>query len=240
MASLFANAKKCEFDKSHIEYLGYIISAQGVQMNPKKLTTVTDWPFPKSVKDIQLFLGFTNVYRRFIHHYSQTVLPLIALTTKASKSSFTGLTDTAKQAFEMLKISFTTAPVLHHFNPLIPSTIITDASDFALASIHLQPDQHGLLHPVAFHSRKFSPAEINYEIHDKELLSIVDSFRDMRSWLIGSPHPITVISDHQNLQYFMTSKVLNRRQARWSMFLSEYNFQLDYAPGKQNPADAPS
>jgi RNase H-like domain found in reverse transcriptase len=167
-------------------------------------------------------------------------LPLHALTTKTTQKSFPGLDESAKRAFNTLKTAFTTAPLLRHFNSFSPSTIITDASDFALASILLQPDNNGLLHPVAFHSSKFTPAEINYEIHDKELLSIIDCFRDMCSWLIGSPHPITVISDHKNLEYFMSSRLLNRRQARWSMFLSEYDFQLDYAPGKKNPADSPS
>ena len=62
----------------------------------------------------------------------------------------------------------------------------------------------------------------------------------MWSWLIGSPHPISVISDHKNLEYFMTSWVLNQHQARWSMFLSEFDFKLEYAPGKKNPADRPS
>lgn len=239
-ANLFANAKKCEFDKSQVEYLGFIISSQGVQMNPKKFSTIVDWPVPNTVKKIQSFLGFTNFYRRFIHHYADLVLPLNSLTTNTAKLSFKGLTDAAKDAFEKLKTAFTTAPVLCHFDPLLPTTVVTDASDFALASILLQPDNSQLLHPVAYHSRKFSPAEINYEIHNKELLAIVDTFRDFRSWLVGSPHPIAVISDHKNLEYFMSSQPLNRRQARWAMLLSEYDFQLQYSPGSKNPADAPS
>lgn len=117
---------------------------------------------------------------------------------------------------------------------------MTDASDFAITGIHLQPDEQGLLHPVAFFSCKLSPAEINYKVYDKELLAIIKSFRDMRAWLIGTEVPVSVISDHKNVKHFMTSRVLNRRQARWSMFLSEFNFCLDYAPGSRNPADAPS
>jgi len=85
-----------------------------------------------------------------------------------------------------------------------------------------------------------SPAEINYEIHDKELLAVIETFHDMRAWLLSSPHPISVISDHRNLAYFMSSQILNRRQARWAMFLSDFNFQLTWAPGKANIADAPS
>ena len=239
-AHLFANAEKCEFKQPCVDYLGFVISAQGVQMNPKKLATITDWPLPKTIKQVQSFLGFTNFYRQFIHHYSELASPLHLLTTKTSQMSFKGLDKSAKHAFEALKLSFTTAPLLRHFSPLLPSTLITDASDFALTSILLQPDTNNLLHPIAFHSRKFSPAKINYEIHDKELLSVINSFRSMHSWLISSPHPITVISDHKNLAYFMSSRPLNRFQAHWSMLLSEYNFQLDYTPGTKNPANSPS
>lgn len=239
-ANLFANAKKCEFDKSHVEYLGFIISSKGVQMNPKKFSTIVDWPLPTTVKKIQSFLGFTNFYRHFIHHYADMVLPLNALTTNLGKSAFKGLTDAAKDAFEKLKTAFTTAPVLKHFDPLLPTTVVTDASDFALAAILLQPDSQDILHPIAYHSRKFALAEINYVVHNKELLAIIDTFCEFRSWLVGSPHPLSVISDHKNLEYFMVSQTLNRCQAHWAMFLSEYDFQLKYSPGKKNPADAPS
>ena len=210
---LFTNANKCKFYKSQVKYLGYIISAQGIQMNPKKLLTIIDWPLPKTIKQIQSFLGFTNFYHKFIHHYSKIATPLHPMTTKTIQQSFNGLTELVKQSFESLKLAFTTTPLLRHFDLTVPSTIITDASDFAIASILLQPDKNNLLHPVVFHSRKLSPAEINYEIHDKELLSIVDCLCDLCSWLIGSVHPITVISDHKSLEYFMSSKQLNQRQA---------------------------
>ena len=153
---------------------------------------------------------------------------------------FTGLTDAAKQAFNDLKPAFTMAPVLQHFNPSLPSMLVTNTSDYAFTSILLQPDKENLLHPVTYYSQKFAPQEINYKIHDKELLAIVNSFHDMCSWLIGSPQPISVISNHKNLEYFMTSQVLNQQQACWPMFLSQSNFKLDYAPGKKNPADTPS
>lgn len=161
-------------------------------MNPKKLATITDWPLPKTIKQVQSFFGFTNFYCKFVHYYSQLTLPLHALTTKVIQQSFQGLTDTVKQSFKSLKLAFTTAPLLKHFNPNLPSTVISDASDFAITSILLQPDKNNLLHPVAFHSHKLSPTKINYETHDKELLSIVNSFHNMCSWLIGSPHPITI------------------------------------------------
>ena len=236
-AKLYANPRKCDWHKTSVEFLGYIIGADGVSMNPKKLSTITDWPEPETVKDVQSFLGFANFYRRFIPHFSRIVLPLTALTQKTSPFVFG---QEQRNAFLELKEAFLNAPVLRHFDPLVPCTVFTDASDFALSGVLHQPDESGDLHPVAFYSRKFTPAEINYDVHDKELLAIVDTFRDMRAWVLGSPHTISVVCDHRNLEYFMASQVLNRRQARWAMFLSDYDFQLTWAPGSENVADAPS
>lgn len=239
-AGLFANAKKCAFEQSEVEYLGYLLSSDGIKMHPRKLETIADWPTPASVKDVQSFLGFTNFYRRFIDGYAHIVVPLNALTKKDVRAAPFTLTPAAADAFSMLKHVFMSQPVLSHFDPNLPCTLATDTSDFAIAGVLHQPDSDGLLHPVAFFSRKLSPAEINYEVYNKELLAIVESFRDMRAWLIGTDPPVSVVSDHKNLEYFMSSRVLNRRQARWSMFLSEFNFVLNYAPGLKNPADAPS
>jgi len=112
--------------------------------------------------------------------------------------------------------------------------IETDASDFAIGAVLSQRDDEGRLHPVAFHSRKFQPAEINYEIHDKELLAIVDAFKHWRRYCEGATHQIQVFSDHQNLEYFTTTKVLNRRQARWAQELAGIDFRIYYRPGTQN------
>jgi len=166
-------------------------------------------------------------------------LPLHKLTRKDAPKPFI-LTDEARASFTTLRDAFTTAPLLRHFDPTLPLTLYTDAPDFALSGILHRPDDHGLLHPIGFFSRKLSPAEINYEIYDKELLAVVESFKHFRTWTIGTKTPISVFSDHKNLEYFMASRVLNRRQARWSLFLSEFHFELDRAPGTQNPSNPPS
>ena len=118
-----------------------------------------------------------------------------------------------------MKEAFTSAPILMHADLSKLFIIKTDASDFALGSILSHIGDDGKLHPVAFHSRKFEAVDINYEIHDKELLAIVDSFRQWRHLLEGSPHQIIVYNDHKNLTYFQTARALSRRQARWSQFL---------------------
>ena len=129
--------------------------------------------------------------------------------------------------------AFTSAPVLKHFNPDLPAIVETDASDFALGA-NLSQRHEGRLHPVAFHSRKFTPAEINYDTCDKELLAIVDCFKKWRRYVEGANHQVQVITDHNNLELFMTTKVLNRRQAHWAQELAGYDFRIFFRPGKQN------
>lgn len=171
-------------------------------MNPKKLKTITEWPEPTKVKELQSFLGFTNFYRHFIDRYSCLTLSLPELTKKSSKWNFTG---TAQNAFHALKTKFLKSPVLTHFDPLQPCILATDASDFAISGVLQQADNDGFLHPVAFYSRKLSQSEINYDVHDKELLAVIDSFCDMCAWILGPPVPILVICNHKNLEYFMAS-----------------------------------
>ena len=109
----------------------------------------------------------------------------------------------------------------------------TDASDFVSARVLSQYNDEGILRPVAFSSKKHSAVECNYEIYDKELLAIIRCLEEWRPELEGTETPVRVLTDHRNLEYFMSTKMLNRRQARWSEFLSRYNFRIIYRPGKQ-------
>ncbi len=227
-AQLYAKAEKCEFHRAEIEFLGYIISPSGVNMDSKKVSAITSWPVPKSVHDIQVFLGLANFYRRFVKGFSKIALPLTALLAKNAEFIWS---PSAQQAFDTLKSAFTTAPVLAHFDPSRKIVVETDASDFAIGCILSQYDEHGILHPVAFYSRKFTLAEINYEIYDKEMLAIVTAFREWRQYLEGSQHQIMVFTDHKNLEWFTTTKKLTRRQARWDELLAGYDFVIVYRPG---------
>ena len=131
-----------------------------------------------------------------------------------------------------LKHAFITASVLAHFNPNRKILVKADASDYISAEILSQRDKEGVLHPVAFFSKKHSPAKCNYEIYNKKLIIIVRCFEEWRAELEESLHIIEVLSDHKNLEYFMTTKLLSRRQARWSEFLSRFNFRIIYRTGK--------
>jgi RNase H-like domain found in reverse transcriptase/Reverse transcriptase (RNA-dependent DNA polymerase)/Integrase zinc binding domain/Integrase core domain/Chromo (CHRromatin Organisation MOdifier) domain/Retroviral aspartyl protease len=228
---LALKAEKCEFDVDTVEFLGYVISPDGVTMDRAKVDKILSWPEPRNAKDIQRFLGLANYYRRFIRSFSKIAAPLTRLLRKNVPFQ---MGDAARSAFQELKTAFTTAPVLIHFDPSKPIVVETDASDYALGAVASQQAPDGKLHPFAFHSRALDPAERNYEIHDKELLGIVDAFRIWRHYLEGAQHCIQVFTDHKSLEYFTSTKQLNRRQARWSIFLSGFDFTIVYRPGKHN------
>lgn len=132
------------------------------------------------------------------------------------------------QAFQQLKTAFVTTPVLIKFDPDQQIVIKSDASDFVMGGVMSQYDKSGILHLVAYFSKKHSPTECNYEIYDKELMAIIRCFEVWRPELEGSAFPIYILSDHKNLEYFMTTKTLSRRQARWSEYLSRFNFKIVY------------
>jgi hypothetical protein len=235
---LCASIKKSVFHAPEVEYLGYHISSEGIAMSPIKAKSIQDWAEPRSVKNVQQFLGFANFYRRFIDGFSKVAKPLTELTKKdkegaKAKTAF-NWTEAAGNAFATLKRLFTEAPILVHFHPEKPTVVETDASDFALGAVLSQVQETKRLHPVAYHSRKFKPAEINYDVHDKEMLAIVTAFKEWEHMLKSVADEITVYTDHKNLEYFATSKVLTRRQARWSEHLAEFNFKVIYRPGEKN------
>jgi len=143
-------------------------------MAQEKVQAVLDWKTPASLTEVQLFLGFANFYQRFIQDYFRVARPLTELTKKTEKWAWN---QQVEGAFQELKKRFTTAPILSHFDAQKPVIIETDASDFAIGAILSQWNNEERLHPVAFHYGKFQPAEINYKIHDKELLAIVDALK---------------------------------------------------------------
>jgi len=130
--NLYAKIEKCTFDVKTMNFLGFIISPDSLQMDPAKIQAIHDWPTPRKVREIQSFLGFANFYRRFIAEYSNMTVPLTRLTRKDAKWTWM---PACEEAFGLLKESFILAPILHHFDPSLPPIVKTDASDYAIASI---------------------------------------------------------------------------------------------------------
>src|SRR5260221_14152556 len=167
---LFLRPEKCKFECQEVDYLGLVISKDHVVMDPVKVQGVTDWPQPVKVKDVQSFIGFMNFYRRFIHDFSEIACPLHALTWKLKDWSW-GAAE--QQAFDMLKSTVTSAPMLAFPSKSGPFCLECDASNFAMGAILLQQQEDGLFHLIGFMSKSFSDTERNYQIHDKEMLVIM-------------------------------------------------------------------
>ena len=197
-------------------------------MDPAKVEAVLKWPAPRRIKELQAFLGFANFYRRFIDGFSKRAKPMTALLRKDTPWHW-GASEQA--AFEDLKQAFTQAPVLAMPDMSKQFTIECDASDYASGAILSQRQEDGSLHPIAYYSKSFNDAERNYEIYDKELLAIIRALDEWRHYLEGGPHSIDIVSDHKNLSYFTESRNLTRRQARWALFMSRFDFKIRYRSG---------
>jgi len=225
---LFLRLEKYEFCKEQIEYLGLVISENEVSMDPVKVAGVREWPTPENKMDIQAFLGFINFYRRFIRDFSAKARPLFDLTRSKQVWTWSGREQTA---FEDLKMAVTTAPVLMSPQDSEPFRVEADSSDFATGAVlSQQSTTDGKWHPIAFYSKSLSSVERNYKIHDKEMLAIIRALEEWRHFLEGATHPVEIWTDHKNLEYFMTAKKLNHRQAHWSLHLARFDFLLHHRP----------
>ena len=164
-------------------------------MASDKVQVIQDWPKPQKIKDVQSFLGFANFYQHFIPKYSEITVPLTCLTRKGTAWDFS---EKCCSAFTSLKQAFTTAPILAHWIPGMPLIVKMDASDYTLAAIlsTISPTD-GEIHRITFHSRTFTPPELNYDVHDKELLTIFEAFKIWHHYLEGSPTPVNVVMDHK-------------------------------------------
>ena len=234
-AGLEVDIRKCEFHVKKTKFLGLIVSTDGLEMDPEKIDVIKNWEVPTNITEAQGFIGFCNFYRRFIEAFSKVMRPTIELTKKEPKFEWN---TNAQKAFDEIKQRITSAPILVHFDHTQTAYVEADSSDYVQGGV-LSQMKEGVLHPVAFFSKKLLPAECNYEIYDKELLAIVNCLEHWRPELEGTDLPIQILTDHKALEYFMTSKKLTRRQARWALTLANYNFQIAYRPGKANgKADA--
>ncbi|KAK3569939.1 hypothetical protein QTP86_007474 [Hemibagrus guttatus] len=209
-------------------------------MDGVKVRSVTDWPAPTTIRELQRFLGFANFYRRFIRNYSLVAGLLTSLRGLRGKPKRLAWTDQARAAFRQLKDCFTSAPILRHPDPDLPFVVEVDASSRGLGAILSQRHgKPGKLHPCAFYSRKLTATEANYNVGNRELLAIKTALEEWRHWLEGARNPFQVLTDHRNLEYLCGAKRLNPQQARWALFFTRFRFMVTYRPGSKNgKADA--
>jgi hypothetical protein len=208
---LFLWHDKCEFEQTTIEYLGLIVSKGKIHMDPVKVAGVMEWPTPTMKKKVQSFLGFTNFYHQFIEGFSQHAKPLFKLTKKDQKWSWA---EAEQQAFNKIKNHITFSPILHFVDDSKAFHIKADSSDYATSGVLSQQSSDDLKwHPTAFYLKSLNRVERNYDIHDKEMLAVMRALEQWHHFLEGMKQMTEIWMDHKNLEYFMTAKKLNRKQA---------------------------
>ncbi|XP_059650519.1 uncharacterized protein LOC132296326 [Cornus florida] len=221
---LCAKFEKCDFWNEQIQFLGHMISKDGVSVDSAKVEAVMSWKQPTTVTEIRSFLGLARYYRRFIEGFSKIAIPLTRLTWKDVKFVWD---HRCEQAFEELKTRLTSAPVL-----TIPVSgerfvIYTDASHQGLGCVLIQDDK-----VVAYASRQLKPHEHNYPTHDLELAIVVLALKVWRHYLYGEEFEL--FSDHKSLKYLYSQKEFNMRQQKWMEKMKDFDMTLQYHPGKAN------
>ncbi|KAJ9519230.1 hypothetical protein QJQ45_017890 [Haematococcus lacustris] len=229
----YAKLAKCEFNKTQLAFLGHIVGSKGIAVDPAKVQVVKEWPTPRNLKDLQAFLGLANYFRRFISNFSSLAAPLTNLTSKqvAAAYDWEHFGGAELEAFNALKEALCSAPVLALPDFSKPFVVCTDASLVGTGGVLMQDGR-----PIAYTSKKMSPAETRYATGEQELLGIIRAVREWRCYLDGAVD-VTILTDHNPLIYLQTQPNLSRRQVRWMEELSRYKYEIKYIPGATNVAD---
>lgn len=219
---------KCEFLKRETEFLGHIVTPEGVKPNPDKIQKILDWPLPKTEKEIKSFLGMTGFYRRFVKDYSKLVKPMSKYTKKDIKidtkdSEF-------KKSFDTLKKIIASDQILAYPDFSQPFILTTDASDYALGAV-LSQKQNGTERPIAFGSRTLNDTETRYATNEKEALAIIWAVKKYKPYLYGQK--FTLVTDHKPLT-FIKSSDKNSKILRWRLELENFDYEVIYKEGRTN------
>jgi len=221
---------KCEFHQRETEYLGFIINNEGVKVDSVKTAAIWDWKPPTNKERNPRIPGIlqllSTIYRRVQHDAK----PLYDRTKKDVKWEWG---DKEQAAFDKLAQKLCSTPVLTYFKPGRPLLVETDALKYVCSGILSQHDEDGKWGRIAYRSKTIAPAECNYDIHDKELLAIVQALKEWRRYLRESGQHFKLLTDHKNLIRFTTTKELTDRQIRWSEVLSGFDFKIEFRPGKE-------
>ena len=225
---LFGNLEKCHFFSSQVKFLGYMVSAKGIQVDEKKIKAIREWPTPMSIQQVRNFHGLASFYRRFVTNFSSIMAPM----TEVLKAKHFEWSTQAQLAFEEIKERLTSAPIL-----ALPSfskifEVECDASGVGIGAVLTQEKR-----PIAYFSEKLNDAKRKYSTYDKEFYAIVRALEHWRHYLVGGE--FILHTDHQALKYIQGQHKLNPRHAKWVEFMQSFHFVIHHKAGQLNKgADA--
>ncbi|GFU59021.1 retrovirus-related Pol polyprotein from transposon 297 [Trichonephila clavipes] len=224
----YANRENAILPLLELNILDFGLHKKGIEVDPEKVASILDIPPRKNVKELQSFLQTCSWFRRYIQDFAKISRPLSYLTKKKVKWQW-GFDQ--QNAFQTLKNSLTTPPVLKQADGTKPYIIQTDASNYALGAVLLQGEGSDE-HPIEYASRLLTPAERNYSTTEREALAVVWALKKFRGYIEGTE--ITVASDHQPLKWLLNLKSPTGRLARWALEIQSFNLKVQYIPGKAN------
>lgn len=241
VARLYLNPKKCKLFQLEVDFLGHHISGRGIEANSSKVDRILNWPVPKSATDVRAFLGLVRYIASYLPQLAEHTRILTPLTRKEFKTQFPTWNDEMNVAFESIKklvVSRECLTVIDHDDTTGNKIFVTtDASDWRTGAVLSFGLTWETARPVAFDSMQLKGAELNYPVHEKELLGIIRALKKWRMDLMGCE--FTVYTDHRTLENFNAQRDLSRRQLRWQEFLSQYECTISYIKGEDNTvADA--
>ena len=235
-AKLKLKASKCSFFKKHIQYLGHLVSGDGIEPLPEKLEAVENMPPPKTPKEVRQFLGLVGYYRKFVPKFADIARPLTNLTKQDIKFEWT---EKCQKTFQLLKDMLLKEPILKYPDPSKPYTLFTDASKYAWACVLTQEYEHEfdgkikkILHPITYVSGLFKGSQVNWATLTKEAYAIYMSVKKLPYYLQDAD--IILRSDHLPLKKFLSKNTLNTKVNNWAVEISPYRIQFEYIKGIKN------
>jgi hypothetical protein len=232
-AGLKLKPSKCHILQQSVEFLGHVVSSDGIGTSPSKTKIVADWPAPQSQRELRAFLRLASYYRRYVRNFAEVAAPLSEMTAKGKRFEWS---PQAQEAFVRLKASLTSPPILAVPSDEASYVLDTDASDFAIGAV-LSDIKDGAERVIAYASRKLSKQEINYCVTRRELLAVVFFVKHFRHYLLG--RKFTIRTDHAALQWLRRIPSPVGQQARWLEQLEEFDFDVIHRAGRQHTnADA--
>lgn len=225
---------KCHFAKSSVKYLGHIISRNIVRPSNDNLKAIKEFERPKNKKNVRQLLGKINFYHKYVENSTKRLEPLHNLLRKNVEFLWT---EECERSFVEIKKLLCSSPILSIYDQDKPVYVYTDASGGGLGAVLKQPQEDGMLHPVAYFSKRINPAQLKRKAIYLECLAIKEALVYWQHWLIG--RTFTVVTDHKPLETMRVKARTDEVLGDLMFYISQYTFKIVYSQGKDNlEADA--